>query len=115
MAAAHLRRARLLASPEPFRAWAPLLCIDIVASGRISGQGSVKRAAKRKHQEETPRGNTKRKRQEETMSRAFRRAVVTVLFTSALIPIGAHAAWQPNKPIEFVATAGPGGGTDIFA
>ncbi len=27
----------------------------------------------------------------------------------------ALAAWQPQKPIEFVATAGPGGGTDNFA
>jgi putative tricarboxylic transport membrane protein len=27
----------------------------------------------------------------------------------------AHAAWQPVKPIEFIATAGPGGGTDNFA
>jgi len=27
----------------------------------------------------------------------------------------ANAAWQPAKPIEFVATAGPGGGTDNFA
>jgi tripartite-type tricarboxylate transporter receptor subunit TctC len=24
-------------------------------------------------------------------------------------------AWEPTKPIEFIATAGPGGGTDIFA
>ena len=23
----------------------------------------------------------------------------------------ANAAWQPAKPIEFIATAGPGGGT----
>ena len=27
----------------------------------------------------------------------------------------ANAAWQPAKPIEFIATAGPGGGTDNFA
>jgi len=27
----------------------------------------------------------------------------------------AHAAWLPAKPIEFIATAGPGGGTDNFA
>ena len=25
------------------------------------------------------------------------------------------AAWQPQKPIEFIATAGPGGGTDNLA
>ena len=31
------------------------------------------------------------------------------------LPGAAHAAWQPVKPIEFIATAGPGGGTDNFA
>src|SRR3954464_14401475 len=30
-------------------------------------------------------------------------------------PVAADAAWQPVKPIEFIATAGPGGGTDNFA
>src|ERR1700731_1199223 len=43
--------------------------------------------------------------------------------TSAAIAFGlaiglsgaANAAWQPVKPIEFIATAGPGGGTDNFA
>jgi putative tricarboxylic transport membrane protein len=28
---------------------------------------------------------------------------------------GASADWQPSKPVEFVVTAGAGGGTDIFA
>ncbi|HEX2555015.1 MAG TPA: tripartite tricarboxylate transporter substrate-binding protein [Microvirga sp.] len=28
---------------------------------------------------------------------------------------GAQAAWEPTKPIEFVVTSGPGGGTDNFA
>lgn len=27
----------------------------------------------------------------------------------------AHAEWKPNRPVEFVVTAGPGGGTDQFA
>jgi len=31
------------------------------------------------------------------------------------MPATANAAWQPLKPIEFIATAGPGGGTDNFA
>ena len=31
------------------------------------------------------------------------------------LPAAANAAWQPVKPIEFIATAGPGGGTDNFA
>ena len=37
--------------------------------------------------------------------------------TAALSMLGlpvAHA-WQPTKPIEFVVTSGPGGGTDNFA
>lgn len=35
------------------------------------------------------------------------------LALSAAMP--AQAAWQPKRPIEFVATAGPGGGTDNLA
>ncbi len=35
--------------------------------------------------------------------------------TVAVLPLAAQAAWQPNKPIEFVVTSGPGGGTDNFA
>ena len=27
----------------------------------------------------------------------------------------AHADWKPTKPVEFVVTSGPGGGTDNFA
>src|ERR1700741_3255694 len=42
-----------------------------------------------------------------------------VLFSVAALAIvgavPAKAAWQPQKPIEFVATAGPGGGTDNLA
>ncbi len=41
-----------------------------------------------------------------------------LLSTAAILFAGAapaHAAWQPQKPIEFVATAGPGGGTDNLA
>ena len=41
-----------------------------------------------------------------------------LLSTTALMLAGAipaAAAWQPQKPIEFVATAGPGGGTDNLA
>lgn len=34
----------------------------------------------------------------------------------ALAPFAsAEAQWQPSKPVEFVVTAGAGGGTDIFA
>jgi putative tricarboxylic transport membrane protein len=41
-----------------------------------------------------------------------------LLCTAAVLLTGAapaYAAWQPQKPIEFVATAGPGGGTDNLA
>ena len=41
-----------------------------------------------------------------------------LLSTAAIVLAGsipAQAAWQPQKPIEFVATAGPGGGTDNLA
>ena len=48
---------------------------------------------------------------------------MVVLRFAAVLSIGiavasatpASAAWQPTKPIEFVATAGPGGGTDNLA
>lgn len=42
----------------------------------------------------------------------------TVLLTAAMVAGGATtslAQWQPSKPVEFVVTAGAGGGTDIFA
>ena len=43
------------------------------------------------------------------------RAFLTIA-ASALAALAQPAmAWEPAKPIEFVATAGPGGGTDIFA
>src|SRR6266536_2148309 len=38
---------------------------------------------------------------------------VAAILLAAAVP--AQAAWQPQKPIEFVATAGPGGGTDNLA
>jgi putative tricarboxylic transport membrane protein len=38
------------------------------------------------------------------------------LAAAALVAVPQPAlAWEPARPIEFVATAGPGGGTDIFA
>ena len=39
-----------------------------------------------------------------------------LVFAVALLPASvAWADWQPSKPVEFVVTAGAGGGTDIFA
>jgi putative tricarboxylic transport membrane protein len=37
------------------------------------------------------------------------------ILAAGLCALPAMAAWQPSKPIEFVATAGPGGGTDNLA
>jgi putative tricarboxylic transport membrane protein len=41
-------------------------------------------------------------------------AAITVSIVTVMSG-AANAAWQPAKPIEFIATAGPGGGTDNFA
>lgn len=46
------------------------------------------------------------------------RRVATTLASTALALLGAgvaHAEWKPTKSIEFIATAGPGGGTDNLA
>ncbi|MGC2086784.1 MAG: tripartite tricarboxylate transporter substrate-binding protein [Bradyrhizobium sp.] len=48
----------------------------------------------------------------------MRTTMPALLFVSAIALTGlspASAAWQPERPIEFVATAGPGGGTDNLA
>ncbi|MDU7522550.1 MAG: hypothetical protein E7K72_14355 [Roseomonas mucosa] len=34
---------------------------------------------------------------------------------AATAPRPALAAWEPNRPVEFVVTSGAGGGTDLFA
>jgi len=39
-----------------------------------------------------------------------------LVFALGLLPASAALAdWQPSKPVEFVVTAGAGGGTDLFA
>jgi tripartite-type tricarboxylate transporter receptor subunit TctC len=47
------------------------------------------------------------------------RALAFVASAAMAVVLGAGAAsaadWKPNKPVEFVGAAGPGGGTDIFA
>lgn len=40
---------------------------------------------------------------------------MAVAMATAMLAGTAQAAWQPDKTIEFIATAGPGGGTDQFA
>lgn len=46
--------------------------------------------------------------------KAFGRAALALAAALAL-PLAANAAWEPRKPIEFIVTSGPGGGTDTFA
>jgi tripartite-type tricarboxylate transporter receptor subunit TctC len=48
------------------------------------------------------------------MSRKAKVAAIAFGLSIGLAGV-ANAAWQPAKPIEFIATAGPGGGTDNFA
>ena len=46
----------------------------------------------------------------------FRRiAVVLGALSLSLAAASAAADWKPSQPIEFIVTAGPGGGTDNFA
>jgi putative tricarboxylic transport membrane protein len=42
-------------------------------------------------------------------------AATLVAGASAMLCVSPASAWTPTKPIEFIATAGPGGGTDNFA
>jgi len=44
----------------------------------------------------------------------FKTGMIATLLASAFCAAGAHAAWTPDKPVEFVVTSGAGGGTDIF-
>lgn len=47
------------------------------------------------------------------MRKSFLSAIAVA--SSLLVTATAQAEWQPNRPVEFVASAGAGGGTDIFA
>ena len=49
------------------------------------------------------------------MSRVTKLAAFAALFSFGAALAPAALAWTPTKPIEFIATAGPGGGTDNFA
>jgi len=48
---------------------------------------------------------------------ALRRVITGACFAvaAALAPAGAHAAWEPTKPVEFIVPAGTGGGADQMA
>jgi putative tricarboxylic transport membrane protein len=45
----------------------------------------------------------------------IRRLFGAIALTVALAPGAMAQGWQPSKPVEFIVTAGAGGGTDIFA
>src|SRR6201998_126911 len=45
----------------------------------------------------------------------YPKLLLSVAALTVISAVPAKAAWQPQKPIEFVATAGPGGGTDNLA
>src|SRR6266436_5610299 len=49
------------------------------------------------------------------MSLAARSLLLSAGTIAVLFSAPAAAEWRPSKPIEFVATAGPGGGTDNLA
>ncbi|UYO94019.1 Bug family tripartite tricarboxylate transporter substrate binding protein [Pollutimonas sp. M17] len=44
-----------------------------------------------------------------------KKIAVAIAVAASLTSSAAFAAWEPTKPLEFIATAGPGGGTDQFA
>ncbi len=47
----------------------------------------------------------------------FKKTVMTLVACTAMAAViaPAHAAWEPNKPVEFVVPAGTGGGADQMA
>ena len=45
----------------------------------------------------------------------LRATTALVALAVALAASPARAEWKPTKPVEFVVTSGPGGGTDNFA
>lgn len=46
----------------------------------------------------------------------MKKSVSIAVIAAAAFGLAAPAsAFEPNRPVEFVVTAGPGGGTDIFA
>jgi putative tricarboxylic transport membrane protein len=49
------------------------------------------------------------------MGSAARWMMLSAGAIATLFAAPAAAEWRPSKPIEFVATAGPGGGTDNLA
>ena len=61
------------------------------------------------------RADKTKKSQEEALSKIAKLAAVFAVAALSAAAAPAAGAWTPTKPIEFIATAGPGGGTDNFA
>src|SRR5258706_13130164 len=57
------------------------------------------------------------KRRIHLFSKKHKRCAALILTGAAVLGTAGPslAAWQPPNPIEFIATAGPAGGTDIIA
>jgi tripartite-type tricarboxylate transporter receptor subunit TctC len=53
--------------------------------------------------------------QEVGMKRGGWLACMLLILVVCLPGQGPEAAWQPQKPIEFIVPAGPGGGADVMA
>lgn len=50
------------------------------------------------------------------MTKAFATTALAAVLALSWVPFAsAQGAWKPDRPVEFVAAAGPGGGTDMFA
>ena len=50
-----------------------------------------------------------------TLNRSALGAIAAVAMTAAYVPASAVAAWEPNRPVEFIVPAGTGGGADQMA
>src|SRR3954469_20696223 len=62
-------------------------------------------------------GKPDNRREDSVFSKKHESCAALILAGAGLLMTAgtAVAAWQPTQPIEFVATAGAGGGTDIIA
>ena len=49
------------------------------------------------------------------MKQWFGTALMVSVPTILLVWLGSVAAWEPQKPVELVIPAGPGGGADVMA
>src|ERR1700719_1888264 len=73
------------------------------------------RPADAKTADEKTRLDKNNNQREDQMSLTPKFAAIAAFGLATFASAAANAAWQPTKPIEFIATAGPGGGSDNFA